>query len=480
MDYNESVRYLLTLGRELAAPSHAKAAKFDLANIRALALRMGEPQKQFPSVHIAGTNGKGSTAAMVERILRSAGFKTGLYTSPHLERINERIRLDGAEISDTEFAAAFTRLHGLIEVMLSTGELAAHPTYFECVTAMALDVFARERVEFAVLEVGMGGRLDSTNIVVPEVSVITQIAFDHEAFLGHSIAEIAREKAGIIKEGVPVVSAAENPEARAVIRRRAEELGVPLVEIDAAYGVERLNSTDGFYSGRVSDVVVSTGTDAVVKSAQPGAVPTGRQVAVPLTAVPLELKVGLAGRYQMRNAVTSMAAARVLAGRGFRITDENIAEGIARVQWPGRLERIAEQPTVFLDGTHNAAGARELTEFWDEHLAGRHIHLVYGSVRDKSVDEIAGLLFPRAARVTVTAPGQPRALSAEALAEMTRHLAPEMDVVPEASDAVARAMEEAGPDDVVFVTGSLYLVGEISRWWKSGAVRARSAANHSS
>jgi dihydrofolate synthase/folylpolyglutamate synthase len=473
MEYNESVRYLLTLGRELAAPSHAKAAKFDLANIRALALRMGEPQKQFPSVHVAGTNGKGSTAAMVERILRSAGFKTGLYTSPHLERINERIRLNGVEISDAEFAAAFTRLHALIEAMLSTGELAAHPTYFECVTAMALDVFTRERVEFAVLEVGMGGRLDSTNIVKPEASVITQIAFDHEAFLGHSIAEIAGEKAGIIKKGVPVVSAAENPEARAVIRRRAEEMGAVLVEIDDVYRVEGLNSREGFYFGKVLQIGGSAGADTHVKSAQPG-------MAVLLAAVPLELKVGLAGRFQMRNAVTAMAAARVLAGRGFRISDEDIAEGIARVQWPGRLERIAEQPTVFLDGTHNAAGARELAEFWDEHLAGRGIHLVYGSVRDKSVDEIAGLLFPRAARVTVTAPGQPRALSADALAEMTRHLAPEMDVVPEASDAVARAVEEAERDDVVFVTGSLYLVGEISRWWKSGTARARSAANRSS
>ncbi|HUK32042.1 MAG TPA: folylpolyglutamate synthase/dihydrofolate synthase family protein [Candidatus Acidoferrum sp.] len=468
MEYNESVRYLLTLGRELAAPSHAKAAKFDLANIRALALRMGTPQKNFSSVHIAGTNGKGSTAAMVERILRSAGFKTGLYTSPHLERINERIRVNGAEISDAEFAAAFTRQHGLIEAMLSTGELAAHPTYFECVTAMALDVFARERVEFAVLEVGMGGRLDSTNIVVPEVSVITQIAFDHEAFLGHSIAEIAGEKAGIIKPGVPVVSAAEHPEARAAIRRRAEELEAPLVEIDTAYRLEELNSKDGFYSGSVVDLGLDAAHETV-KSAQPG-------VAVLPAAVPLELKLGLAGRYQMRNAVTAMAAARLLAGRGYKITDEDIAEGIARVQWPGRLERIAEGPTVFLDGTHNAAGARELAEFWDEHLAGRRIHLVYGSVRDKSVDEIAGLLFPRAARVTVTAPGQPRALSAEALAEMTRHLAPEMDVVAEASEAVAQAVEEAGREDVVFVTGSLYLVGEISRWWKSGAAQARSAA----
>jgi dihydrofolate synthase/folylpolyglutamate synthase len=463
MEYNEAVRYLLTLGRELAAPSHARAAKFDLANIRALALRMGEPQKRFKSVHIAGTNGKGSTAAMVERVLRCAGYKTGLYTSPHLERINERIRVDGAEISDAEFAEAFTRLRGLIEEMLSTGELAAHPTYFECVTAMALEVFAWERVDFAVLEVGMGGRLDSTNVVKPEVSVITQIAFDHESFLGHSIAEIAREKAGIIKPGVPVVSAAEHPEARAVIRRRAEELNAPLIEIDESYRVEEIRERDGFCSASVTDVGMK-GAQAVMP-VQPNA----RRI---------ELKPGLAGRYQVRNAVTALAAARVLAGRGFKITDAHISDGIAQVQWPGRLERIAEQPTVFLDGTHNAAGARELANFWDEHLAGRRIHLVYGSVRDKSVDEIAGLLFPRATRVTVTAPSQPRALSAEALAEMTRHLASEMDVVPDASEAVARALESAAREDVVFVTGSLYLVGEVSRWWKSGAAHARSAANH--
>jgi dihydrofolate synthase/folylpolyglutamate synthase len=469
MEYNEAVRYLLTLGRELAAPSHARAAKFDLANIRALAERMQQPQNKFKSVHIAGTNGKGSTAAMIERILRASGYKTGLYTSPHLERINERIRVNGAEISDAEFGAAFTRLHRLIEEMLSTGELAAHPTYFECVTAMALDVFAREGVDFAVLEVGMGGRLDSTNIVTPEVAVITQIAFDHESFLGHSIAEIAGEKAGIIKPGVPVVSAAENEEARAVIRRRAEELRAPLVEIDEAYRVGELSSRDGFYSAVIVDAGV--GADGIVKSAQP-------RVAVPRSAPRVELKVGLAGRYQVRNAVTALAVARLLAGRGFHITDENIVDGIAQVQWPGRLERISEQPTVFLDGTHNAAGAKELAAFWDEHLAERRIHLVYGSVRDKSVDEIAGLLFPRAARVTVTAPSQPRALSAEALAEMTRHLAPRMVVVADASEAVAQAIETASREDVVFVTGSLYLVGEISRWWKSGAAHTRNTANH--
>lgn len=451
MDYTEAVRYLLTLGRELAAPSHARASKFDLANIRALAARMDAPQGKFRSVHIAGTNGKGSTAAMCESILRHAGYRTGLYTSPHLERINERIRLNGAEISDDEFAAAFTRLRTLIEQMLAAGELAAHPTFFECMTAMALDIFARAPVDFAVLETGMGGRLDATNIVMPEVSVITQVHFDHENFLGHSITEIAKEKAGIIKRGVPVVSAADHPEARNVIRARAAEMNARLVEIDSAYHVEKLAARDGFYSAVVTDNLAQD----------------TRRIA---------LNLSLAGRYQMRNAITALATARLLAEQGFHISDEAITEGVANVRWPGRLERIAEHPAIFLDGTHNPAGARELAAFWQEHLAGRRIHLVYGSVRDKSVDEIAGLLFPLAASVIVTGPRQPRALSAETLAEMTRHLAPTLEVMADPGTALEHALAASAPEDVVFATGSLYLVGDLRRWWNSRAVEMRNSA----
>jgi dihydrofolate synthase/folylpolyglutamate synthase len=441
MNYTESVNYLLTLGRELAAPSHARATKFELTNIRALAAKMGNPQDKFRSIHIAGTNGKGSTAAMTESILRRAKYRTGLYTSPHLESINERIRVDGIPISDEEFAAAFTRLHTLIEKMLGTGELAAHPTFFECLTAMALDIFARAQVDFAVLEVGLGGRLDSTNLVTPEVSVITQIHFDHESFLGHSIAVIAGEKAGIIKRGVTVVSAAENPDAIRVIRHRAEQLGAPLIEIDSVYRISAPSSTDGFYFGEIASSDAST----------------------------ITLKPSLAGRYQLRNAITALAVARVLAGRGFHVSDADIARGIAEVSWPGRIEKIADRPAVFLDGSHNPSGARELAEFWHDHLAGRRIHLVYGSVRDKSVDEIAGLLFPLAASVIVTAPRQPRALSADALAEMTRHLAPLLTVVADPRVALERAIAAAEPDDVVFATGSLYLVGDLRKWWNSRA-----------
>src|SRR5271168_4700548 len=236
MNYEAAVRYLLSLGRELAAPTQAAAAKFDLENISALAERLGRPDRAYPSVHVAGTNGKGSTAAFLESILREAGFRTGLNTSPHLEKINERIRVNGKDISDDEFAAAFTHIHEPIERLMAEGRLRAHPTYFECVTAMAFAFFAAERVEFAVFEVGLGGRLDATNILAPVVTIHTRIDFDHENFLGHSLEEIAAEKAGIIKPDVPVVIAAEQrAEAHRVIVDRAKKLSCPIVDTAAAY-----------------------------------------------------------------------------------------------------------------------------------------------------------------------------------------------------------------------------------------------------
>src|SRR6202795_2201930 len=220
MKYEASVRYLLSLGRELAAPTQAAAAKFDLENITVLAERLGHPERAYPSAHIAGTNGKGSTAAFLESILRHAGFRTGLNTSPHLEKINERIRVNDEEISDHDFAETLTRIQAQIEELLAAGKLRAHPTYFECVTSMAFEYFARVQIDFAVFEVGLGGRLDATNILTPAISLITRVDFDHENFLGHSLREIAAEKAGILKEAVPLILAAQQPEAREGILAR--------------------------------------------------------------------------------------------------------------------------------------------------------------------------------------------------------------------------------------------------------------------
>ena len=439
MTYEESVRYLLSLGRELASPQQARAVKFDLGNITVLCERLGHPERAFQSVHVAGTNGKGSTAAMLDSILRAAGLRTGLFTSPHLERINERIRLDGNDISDADFAAAFTKLRGVIEESLAAGHLAAHPSFFECLTAIAFDYFAHAGAEFAVVEVGMGGRLDATNVLLPEVAVITQVDFDHENFLGHSIEEIAAEKAGIIKPGARVVSAAEHLLARVVIRRRAAAQGAFLAEIETAFHLEDISMGPCRAFTAVDDQSGSR----------------------------IRLELPLAGRFQVRNALTALAAARLLAERGAPLDDAAIARGIAATRWPGRLDRVAERPDVYLDGMHNPAGAREIAAFWESDLPGRNIFLVYGALRDKAVDEIAGLLFPQTAAVILTAPAQPRSISAPVLGEMTGHHAARLEVIPDPRRALDRAVELAAPDDVIFVAGSLYLVGELRRYWQS-------------
>jgi dihydrofolate synthase/folylpolyglutamate synthase len=438
-NYDESVRALLALGRELASPQQARVQKFGLENIRVLAEELGEPHRAAPCVHITGTNGKGSTAAMLESILRAAGMRTGLYTSPHLERINERIRINGQDISDSDFAAAWTRVRDSIERLMAAGKLKVHPTFFECVTAMAFVAFAEAKLDFVVDEVGLGGRLDATNIVHPEACVITQIDFDHENFLGHSIAEIAAEKAGIIKPGVPVVSSVERPEARDVIARRCSDLKSRLVEIDRAWRLEDIRAADGCYSA------TATATDGSRK---------------------LVLEPALPGRFQLRNALPAATAARLLSERGFPITDKAIERGIASVNWPGRLERVCTRPALYLDGAHNPAAARELLKFWEENFAGRRIVLIYGAMRDKAVDEIAGLLFPRADRILLTQPRQPRAISAPLLAELTSQYGVPSEVTPDPAEALDRAMETAGPEDAIFVTGSLYLVGDLRKYWR--------------
>lgn len=440
MNYEESVLRLFSLGKELASPQQAHVQKFDLENIRVLSGYLGSPHRAVPCAHIAGTNGKGSTAAMLESILRAAGLSTGLFTSPHLERINERIAFDGIPISDADFAAAFSDVQSAVEHLLSTGELAAHPTYFECVTMMAYRAFARHQVGFAVYEVGLGGRLDSTNLIQPEVAVITQIDFDHENFLGHSIEEIAGEKAGIIKSGGSVVSSAERLEARAVIARRAEAAGAKLIEIENAWQIEETVANDGCYR------VKARATDS------------GNR---------LTLDIPLPGRFQIRNALAAAAASQVLARLGFPVSDDAIESGIRETRWPGRLEQLSKAPAIFLDGAHNPAAARELAAFLDEHFSSKRVWLIYGALRDKAVDEIAGLLFPRTHQVFITEPKQPRAISAPLLAELTSHLAQRVQVVQDPNEAFDLAVSLAAAEDAIFVTGSLYLVGHIRSYWKN-------------
>src|SRR5713226_1962667 len=442
MNYDAAVRYLLSLGRELAAPTQAAAAKFDLENITVLSERLGRPDRAYPSAHIAGTNGKGSTAAFLESILRRAGFCTGLNTSPHLERINERIRVNGAEISDHDFAETLTRIQAQIEELLAAGGLRAHPTYFECVTAMAFQYFAQTRVDFGVFEVGLGGRLDATNIITPVISLITRVDFDHENFLCHSLREIAAEKAGILKQGIPVVLPAQQPEAREVILSRAKELGCPVIETPLAYRVDEQAMENGCTRGRITEI--ASGWSA-------------------------KLAPQLAGRFQLQNAISAVAAARTLSARGYRIPESAIEQGVAAAVWPGRLEKLQSQPDIYVDGAHNPGAARELASFWEENFAGRKIFLLYGALRDKAVDEIAGVLFPRASEVVFTEPRTSRAISASQLSEIAAHHAGQSVVIDDAEQALDYALAKAAADDAIFITGSLYLVGQLRHYWKRRA-----------
>jgi dihydrofolate synthase / folylpolyglutamate synthase len=341
MKYDQAVHQLFSLGKELASPRQpalssaqgARVQKFGLDNIARLAASLGRPHLAVPCVHIAGTNGKGSTAAMLESILRAAGLRTGLYTSPHLERINERIRINGENISDDDFAAAWNPVHSTIESLLAAGGLSAHPTFFECITAMAFLAFATHAVQVAIYEVGLGGRLDATNIVEPEVAIITAIDFDHENYLGHSIELIAAEKAGIIKPGVLVASARQRPEARVVVREQSERMNARLVEIDSAFHLEDQQNCGGLYS------VIAVSTN-------------------PQKSLSVKLAPALPGAFQIQNAHTAATAAVLLGERGFPIGPAAIERGIATAKWPGRLERLAERPALYLDGTHNLVGAR--------------------------------------------------------------------------------------------------------------------------
>ena len=455
MDYAAATRYLISLGNEVRASSmdSVYAAKLGLENITTLLEDLGRPQDAYPCVLIGGTNGKGSTAAMLEAVLRAAGLRSGLYTSPHLVEINERIQLRGQPISPADFAALFTSLRARIERLLAAGRLRFHPTYFECLTAMAMECFRRHACELAVFEVGMGGRLDATNTATPRVAVLTQIDFDHERFLGNTIRAIAAEKAGIIKPGGIVVSAASHPEAVAVIRAHAQEQGARLIESWREYSAEEISNEDGQYSFRACH-------------------PDGFRL-------PVEL--ALRGQHQVENALALVAAVRELVKMDFPIADEHIQSGLAAAQWPGRLELIRESPLVFLDGAHNPAGARALVRFWEEHFADRRIILVYGAMRDKAVPEIVEILFPKAAAVVLTRPEQFRAAAPETVRDLGGHLNRNVviEAAPEAALEAALAM--AAPRDVIFATGSLFLVGDIKRRWALAVsmrepLRVRSAA----
>jgi dihydrofolate synthase/folylpolyglutamate synthase len=457
MSYDSAVAQLYELGHELArTPSH----KFDLAHMRVLLEPLGHPERQFRSVLIAGTNGKGSTAATLASILRAAGHRTGLYTSPHLVRINERIRINGEPIADIDF----TRVHDAVEAaaarLVGLGKLPWHPSFFEVLTAMAFLHFAgmcgpglrpgdtaqrlvSHAVDIAVLEVGMGGRLDATNVVEPLVSVITDISLDHQKFLGDTVREIAGEKAGIIRPRGTVVTLPQHPEANDVI-------GNAILDRDAR---------------AVSAVLyvppVSPG--APLAACHPERSEGSAVMTYPLTVMGEEITVQspLVGRHQLRNTALAVATAVELNHAGLRITPREIERGIRETRWPGRFQRVrVGSQDLVLDVAHNPAGAWALRSALSQRYEGRPLLFIFGAMRDKAIAEMAEILLPLAERVVATRAENPRSATPEEVRDAAARSGTEIEIAPTVSEAIDTARRLAPENAVVVITGSIYVVGE--------------------
>ena len=434
--YQSAVARLLELGHELGAHQ-----KFDLAHMRTLAEAVGNPQRRLQSVLIAGTNGKGSTAATLASIVRAAGYRTGLYTSPHLLRVNERIQIDGEPISDAEFVEIYERVESTARALVESGKLPWHPSFFEMLTAMAFEYFASAGVELAVLEVGMGGRLDATNIVDPCISVIADIDFDHQKFLGNTLPEIAHEKAGILRANVPVVLLPQHPQVNETLGR--EILERKAVPVSAIKNMPPLTPDSQKYSHGIS-----------VRNRFP----------LEVMGEPILVEFPLAGRHQLRNLALAITAAEQLNSCGLHISAQQIEEGIRRTRWPGRFEVFPKEPGMpetVLDVAHNPAGAWALRSALSTFYEDRPLTILFGVMHDKAIAEMAGILFPLAERVVATRAESPRAASPQEIAELARQVQTDVYVAESVATALERARSLTSADGVLVVTGSIYIVGEV-------------------
>jgi dihydrofolate synthase/folylpolyglutamate synthase len=458
---------MYALGHELAqTPSH----KFDLAHMRVLLAALENPERKFPSVLIAGTNGKGSTAATLAAILQASGLRAGLYTSPHLLRMNERIRINGEDIADDKFALLHDMVERTAERLIEEGELPWHPSFFEMLTAIAFEHFATSKVDIAVLEVGMGGRLDATNVVEPRVSVITDIALDHQKYLGETVAEIAREKVGIIRRGGVVATLPQIPAANDVIGNAILDLGATAVSAVPYVPPVSPGSEDYFREAEekrlTAEVAKQHAEDAKKKSNFTSRYPLfvmGKEILV---------ETPLVGRHQLRNLALAIAAAEELSKQGFAITAETIERGIRETRWPGRFQVIAATagtPEIVLDVAHNPAGAWALRSALSSYYEDRRIIFVFGAMRDKAIGEVAEILFPLGESVIATVAENPRSATAEEIRDAASRTGAEIILSRDLASALVRARELAGADGVVVVTGSIYVVGEAMKSLGVGA-----------
>jgi dihydrofolate synthase / folylpolyglutamate synthase len=401
--------------------------KFGLENIATLCAALGHPEQTFKSIVIAGTNGKGSVTVMVETALRAAGHRTARYTSPHLVRLEERFVIDGCEVEPAVLRDVVGSLQSTVDSLVKSGQLESLPTFFECTTAAAFELFRRAAVEVAVLEVGLGGRLDATNVVTPITTAITSIDFDHQAQLGNTLESIAREKAGVAKPGVPMVCGRVPEAAARVIRDVCEAHDAPLIRVSDVVRIEP-HDDSGTLDVRVGTRALDT------------------------------VRLSLPGRHQQENAAVAVAVMDEVSKRGVLIPDAAIRKGLTEAHWPARLERFVRgRVDILLDAAHNPAGARALASHLQD-IGWSRITMLFGAMRDK---DVGGMLAPLAhvcERVICTTAPSPRALPADELAEIARRYAPLVEIVPDMTQALERALTYRTP---VVAAGSIFLIGPL-------------------
>jgi len=396
--------------------------KLGLGTIRNILKNLGNPQNRYACIHIAGTNGKGSIASGLSTILQSAGYRVGLYTSPHLIDFNERITVNSRQISNKRVVEAYCRVK-------NAHKGKRQPTFFEFTTAMALDEFARQGVEWAIIETGMGGRLDATNMVKPAISIISNISLEHRMYLGNTIAEIAGEKGGIIKYRTPVVTGARQPDAVSVLKSLAEQKKAPFYRFGKDFRVRRnSDQTFNYY-----------GIDRTWR----------------------HLKINLVGPHQVDNAGLVLAACEALVRKKkVNITEDHVRKGLNTINWPGRLEIVGQSPRILLDGAHNLAAARNLARFLRDSLPKTSITLVAGILDDKPYQAMLLPLMKLCKKVIVTRPVIDRALEPDVLYDVAKQVVRNVRQFPKVEEAVTFAVKTAKPDEVICIAGSLYVVGE--------------------
>ncbi len=410
-----------------------------LEHMEELLAQLGNPHRAYPSVHIAGTKGKGSTTAMIDAILRAAGYRTGMYTSPHLHTFRERIQVEGRLIAEEEIIALMERMRPILETRPEV-------TVFEIITALAMCLYADRGVDFGVFEVGLGGRLDSTNVLLPNVAVITSISMDHVNVLGNTLTAIAREKAGIIKPQVPVVTSPQRPEALTVITATAAEREAPLTRVGEDWRWEILGADQ------------AAGTNAGQWIA------VGRAGHEHRPEFP-ELFLPLLGRHQVENAATAIAAIMVLQERGVVIPDTAVAEGLAATRWPGRMEVLGTQPLVVVDGAHNGDSIERLLVALGEYLRYRRLLVVFGAGHTHDPEELLGHVATQADGLYACRARHPKATPAAEIAELAERLGGRVRGQGGVAEMFQAALAEAEPDDLVLATGSLFVVAEARRAW---------------